>query len=202
MTGFVLSLVVASEALLLASLVLSIASPARRVWPPPGRQSWQYRFTWGLTSIALSGALLLGVLDWNSFILPASVRFPLGIFLITGGLSFAIWGLRTLGTHASLGLGGEFVLAGPYRWSRNPEYAGDITALIGYAVLCNSLVVLVAAVLGASWFALAPFAEEPWLRQRFGERYDEYVLRVPRFIGFRRPPVERAVQRGDEADRP
>jgi len=184
--GFVFAVVVASEVLLLASLLLSIASPAKRVWPPPGRQSWQYRFTWGLTSLALGGALLLGLLDWNSFIVPRRFVSHSGSYSYAGGLSFAAWGLRTLGGRASLGLGGDLVLSGPYRWSRNPEYVGDIGALVGYALLCNSLMILVAAVLGASWFALAPFAEEPWLRQRFGGRYDEYARKVPRFIGLRR----------------
>ena len=193
MTEFVFVLVVASEVLLLASLVLSIASPDKRVWPPPRRRSWQFWFTWCFTSVALGGAVLLGLLDWNTFVFPPSVRFPLGILLTAGGLSFGYWGLRTLGTHASLGLDGEFVLAGPYRWSRNPQYVGDIVALLGYGILSNSLVVFVAALLGASWFVLAPFAEEPWLRQRFGGRYDEYVRRVPRFVGMRGSPEEGAV---------
>lgn len=191
MTGVVFALVVGSEALLLASLVRSIASPANRVWPPPRRQSWQYWLTWGLTSVALGGALLLGLLDWNRFVFPASVRYPLGTLFIAGGLSFASWGLRTLGTHASLGLGGEFVVTGPYRWSRNPEYVGDIVALLGYAIFCNSLLVLVAAALGACWFVLAPFAEEPWLRERHGADYDEYVRNVPRFVGSGRRPTHR-----------
>ena len=137
--------------------------------------------------------MLLGLLDWNSLIFSASVRFSLGILFIAGGLSFASWGLWTLGTHASLGLGGEFVVTGPYRWSRNPEYVGDIVALLGYAILCNSLLVLVAAALGESWFVLAPFAEEPWLRERFGTHYDEYVRNVSRFVGFRRLPKHSAV---------
>jgi len=192
-TSFLFALVVASEGLLLASLLLSITSPDKRVWPPPRRRSWQFWFTWGLTWVTLGGTVLLGLLDWNTFILPTSVRFPLGILLTAGGLSFGYWGLRTLGAHASLGLEGEFVLAGPYRWSRNPQYVGDIVALLGYGILCNSIVVLVASLLGASWFVLAPFAEEPWLRQRFGGTYDKYARRVPRFVGIPWSPEESAV---------
>ena len=188
MIEFVFVLVVVSEVLLLASLVWSIATPDQRVWPPPRRRSSQFWFTWGFTWVALGGTVLLALLDWNTFIFPASVRFPLGILLTAGGLSFGYWGLRTLGTHASLGLGGEFVLAGPYRWSRNPQYVGDIVALTGFGILCNSMVVLVAALLGASCFVLAPFAEEPWLRRRFGATYDEYARRVPRFVGVRQSP--------------
>ena len=66
MTKLVCALVVASEVLLLASLVLSIASPEKRVWPPPGRRSWRFWFTWGFTLLALGGAVLLGLIDYSS----------------------------------------------------------------------------------------------------------------------------------------
>ena len=92
--------------------------------------------------------MILGFLDWNSWVLPHWVRLPVGGLLIATGISFAFWGLRTLGSHASLGLGGELVSSGPYRYSRNPEYVGDIVALLGYAIVCNSLLVLVVAALG------------------------------------------------------
>lgn len=186
MTEFVFALVIASEILLVAALVWSIVSPDKRVWPPPRRRSWQFWFTWAFTWVALGGTVLLGLLDWNTFIIPAPVRFPLGVLLLAGGLLFGYWGFRTLGVHASLGLGGEFVLAGPYRWSRNPQYVGDIVLVLGFGIFCNSLMVLIVGLLGASCFALAPFAEEPWLRQRFGGTYDEYAQRVPRFVGIRR----------------
>ena len=35
------------------------------------------------------------------------------------------------------------------------------------------------------WFVLAPLTEEPWLRDRFGVKYDLYMNRVPRFLSFR-----------------
>jgi len=35
------------------------------------------------------------------------------------------------------------------------------------------------------WFVLAPFTEEPWLRDKFGAEYDSYMKRVPRFLSFR-----------------
>ena len=41
----------------------------------------------------------------------------------------------------------------------------------------------VTAVLLSIELALSPFAEEPWLRERFGEAYRDYAARVPRFLG-------------------
>jgi protein-S-isoprenylcysteine O-methyltransferase Ste14 len=42
---------------------------------------------------------------------------------------------------------------------------------------------LMAATVGGMLFLIAPFAEEPWLRERFGPSYDEYAEEVPRFLG-------------------
>ena len=187
-TRIIFAVAVAGQTLLVGSLVLSILSPTKRIWPPPGRWSWQFWFTWSLTSVALAGGMILGFLDWNRWLFPHWVRLPVGGLLIAAGISFASWGLRTLGSHASLGLGGQLISSGPYRYSRNPEYVGDIVALLGYAIVCNSLVVLVVAALGATWLALAPYAEEPWLRRQLGDNYEEYARRVPRFVGFHCPP--------------
>jgi protein-S-isoprenylcysteine O-methyltransferase Ste14 len=59
----------------------------------------------------------------------------------------------------------------------------DILMLAGFAVLSNSLLALITGLIGAAWFVLAPFTEEPWLRDQFGEEYDRYIDAVPRFIG-------------------
>lgn len=84
---------------------------------------------------------------------------------------------------AILALEGPFVEEGPYRYSRNPQYVGDIALPAGYILLTNSLALLLTGLLAIGWFALAPFAEEPWLRARFGRAYEEYLEKVPRFLG-------------------
>ncbi len=35
----------------------------------------------------------------------------------------------------------------------------------------------------ATWWLVMPFAEEPWLREQYGEAYEQYAARVPRFVG-------------------
>lgn len=175
-----------SLALLGMSLVVTIARPRYRVWPPPGRASWQYWYTWGLTCLALLGITVLGILDWNTFGLPPWLRVAGGL-LALGGTGFALWGVRELGTRATQGLGGQLATTGPYRYSRNPQYVGDIALLLGFGLLANSGVTLAAVALGIVWFALAPFAEEPWLRERLGSPYEEYTRHVPRFLGSSLP---------------
>ncbi len=172
------------------SLVVTIARPRWRVWPPPGRASWQYWYTWILTCLGTLGIVILGILDWNTFRLPAWPRVVGGLLALAGAV-FALWGVRELGIRATQGLGGELATTGPYRYSRNPQYVGDIALLLGFGLLCNSAVTLAAAAFGSVWFALAPFAEEPWLKERLGSPYREYTRRVPRFVGW--PSADRAV---------
>jgi protein-S-isoprenylcysteine O-methyltransferase Ste14 len=54
--------------------------------------------------------------------------------------------------------------------------------MLGYAIISNSTLTLIAWSLWSTWFVLAPFAEEPWLRERFGARYEAYAARIPRFL--------------------
>jgi protein-S-isoprenylcysteine O-methyltransferase Ste14 len=166
-------------------LVISVLRPARRIWPPPRRYSWEYRLVWTLTDVAALGIVLVGVLDWNTFALDHWIRLPVGGLLALGGGLFALWGIRHLSWHASLGLEAELVSSGPYRWTRNPQYVGDIVMLVGWGIIFNSLEAWILCLMGIAWFALAPLVEEPWLREQYGEPYERYRRDVPRFLGTR-----------------
>jgi len=167
-----------------ATVVLSIVRPDMRVWPPPRRDSWQYAYNGVVSYTGLLGLVALGVLDWNHFALHHWTRFLVGGPLVACG-SFALWGYLTLGARASRGLGSALVTGGPYRYSRNPQYVGTIPAVLGYAILCNSILTLVTALLLAGWLVLVPFAEESWCREQLGAAYEAYAKKVPRFLGFR-----------------
>ena len=66
---------------------------------------------------------------------------------------------------------------------RNPVYVGLFLILFGEALLFKSTVLLVYSLL---WLLvlnlIVVFIEEPSLRRRFGESYDEYLKSVPRWI--------------------
>jgi len=175
-----------AELLLAGSLLYSIQRPAARIWPPPGKSSWQFWWVWTLTLIATVGIVAVAVLDWDTFVFAHWLRYPVGAALCVGGTGFALWGVATLSPRTSTGLRGRLVAQGPYRYSRNPQYVGDIGLLLGIAVVSNSMLVLVLAVLGIACFYLSPFIEEPWLREQYGDAYEEYRKSVPRFIGLRR----------------
>lgn len=164
-------------------LSFSLVRPHARVWPPPGRHSWQLHLVWWLTVVSTAGIVLSGILDWNSGPLGHWLRLPVGAALVLGGLLLALAGINTLGRHATLGLEGTLIETGPYRWTRNPQYVGDMATLLGWAMICNSGRTSWLAMLAIACFALTPFTEEPWLREQYGEAYEAYRSRVARFLG-------------------
>ena len=75
-----------------------------------------------------------------------------------------------------------FVSSGPYTFTRNPQYVGDIALFVGVSVIANSLLLWITHLLLALVFLVAPLAEEPWLEEQYGEEYREYMNRVRRFL--------------------
>ncbi len=118
-------------------------------------------------------------------------RFVLGGAAIVSGVVVSQRAVRALGLHATRGLEAELVTDGPYRYSRNPQYVAYIAVVVGYAAVCNSGLSLAAAGLAALSFFLGPFAEESWLRERMGARFEAYASQVPRFLGRRRGACQR-----------
>jgi len=192
----------ACEAVLLATVMISLVRPELRIWPPPRKGTWQFHVTFWPVVVGVAAAVALAWRDWNSFVWKADERILVGGALIGVGLGIADWGVRTLGRIASSGLGGEFREAGPYRYSRNPQYVGDILATIGLAVVANSTLLWIAALLAVVGLVLGPYAEEPWLRARFGESYEAYRARVPRFVGVPRSRASTGGSRTMSSTRP
>lgn len=106
----------------------------------------------------------------------------MGVPTFLAGGAFALWGFFGLGVTASQGLGGPLLARGAYRYSRNPQYVGTVAVLLGYAVICNSSLTLVAVLPWSAWYLLAPLAEEPWLHERLGAPYAEYAATVRRYL--------------------
>lgn len=77
----------------------------------------------------------------------------------------------------------KLVVRGLYQFMRNPIYVGLYFILFGEAMLFMSAVLLFYSLL---WLLalnlIVVFIEEPSLRRRFGEPYDEYRKSVPRWI--------------------
>jgi protein-S-isoprenylcysteine O-methyltransferase Ste14 len=117
---------------------------------------------------------------------------------LTGGVLFLVGsaiGLWSCVTMALLGKGTplpaetarELVVAGPYRWVRNPMALGGLLQTAGVGLVVGSWMVVVVAVAGALvWNLLIRPTEEADLAARFGEPYQRYAEQVRCWIPTRR----------------
>ncbi|HEV8382899.1 MAG TPA: isoprenylcysteine carboxylmethyltransferase family protein [Gemmatimonadales bacterium] len=111
-----------------------------------------------------------------------------GIGLVILGFALVGWCLVTFafvgkGTAAPFDPPRRLVVAGPYRFVRNPIYIGAILTMLGAALyLWSGWLVLYALVVLIVTHLLVILYEEPHLRRVFGRPYEEYLQRVHRWI--------------------
>jgi protein-S-isoprenylcysteine O-methyltransferase Ste14 len=112
------------------------------------------------------------------------VGLPL-IIVGAAGLLWCIWDFFASGrgTISPIDPPKHLVVRGLYRYVRNPMYVAVVTMLLGEAIFFMSKSVLIQA---AIFFVLANLFvmlyEEPTLRRKFGEAYDEYKRAAGRWI--------------------
>jgi protein-S-isoprenylcysteine O-methyltransferase Ste14 len=125
-------------------------------------------------------------------------RWPLSIaaapFTTVAGLLFVVGWLALAG--ASIGQfrrsqtsivpirpADSLVVAGPYRYSRNPMYVSLALLTIGCGLLLATwwpMILLVPTLILVQQFVIRP--EERYLRRRFGTQYEAYTRRVRRWL--------------------
>ena len=164
------------------AIVWSIFKPDKRLWPFSRLTPFKFIIIWGVTCLAFGACIALGVLDWNSLGWPKSVRFGIGIPLITTGHIVVYLGVKTIGLAATSGAKMQLRTDGIYRTSRNPQYLADMSSLIGWGILSASIWAVPLAFGIIIVFALTPFSEEPWLREIYGQAYEDYCKTTPRFF--------------------
>lgn len=120
---------------------------------------------------------------------PITVRgIVLGGLLMLAGFGLSGWCVSFLvtlgeGTQSPLDPTKRLVIAGPYRYVRNPMILGNVLLLVGEAVLFASWgILLLAALFWAAWHVVLVRVEEPSLRERFGSEYEAYERAVPRWL--------------------
>jgi protein-S-isoprenylcysteine O-methyltransferase Ste14 len=111
-----------------------------------------------------------------------------GTLVVAIGAALVLWCLITFafvgkGTAAPFDPPRRLVVAGPYRWVRNPIYIGAAVAMLGAALFFGTIwLVIYAAVVIAVTHLLVVFYEEPHLRRVFGQPYEDYLRTVHRWI--------------------
>jgi protein-S-isoprenylcysteine O-methyltransferase Ste14 len=113
------------------------------------------------------------------------LRLVLGVVLIVLGLIPPVHAFiqfaRAGGTPMPIAPTERLVVTGFNRFVRNPMYVGLLTAILGQALLFDSIWLVVYAAIG--WIVTASFVrwyEEPTLVQTYGEQYEEYRRRCHR----------------------
>jgi protein-S-isoprenylcysteine O-methyltransferase Ste14 len=198
MLGLTIAAVVALALIILAILLVATILPGGfRLWPTPGKGSWQNNVFWplfrtGMGGLPVAAALLAdlsGPLWW--------LQLLIGIPLIVAGFSITFYGYFDLGIENTYGADENLVTNGLYRYSRNPQYVASIIGYAGIAIAAGSWIVWGLAAMAVLNYALMPLAEEPWLRKTFGDEYDEYMRTTPRFISLRKLPFTQMMGQPD-----
>jgi protein-S-isoprenylcysteine O-methyltransferase Ste14 len=144
--------------------------------------------------IAIVPGAVAGWLPWYVAGAPAEPwragqgAWRIGGFLILAGWLVLLWcardfALRGRGTPAPYDAPRELVIAGLYRYVRNPMYVGVLSAIVGQALWFRSTSIAWYAAAFALGFHIAVIGyEEPTLRRTFGDAYVDYCRRVPRWM--------------------
>jgi len=125
---------------------------------------------------------------------------PIVLMVIGGAIMLrCIWDFARTGrgTPAPFDPPRRLVVAGLYRYVRNPMYLGMAIFLVGEALLLPEITREMLIVLLAAWVAVTLFIffyEEPTLRRLFGDDYATYCRNVRRWIP-RLTPFDKPEQR-------
>lgn len=154
---------------------------------------WEYRQRGKLTLLGLT--LLCAMLFFPNLVLhyasdyemPTTAWDFIGVFVGLLGIFLCLTSItcfRSLSKVLCLERG-QLTLAGPYRWSRNPQYLGWLLFLLGFALNDWSLWCLAALLVVAISLHLLVLVEEEHLRRVFADPYDEFCRNVPRYLRWK-----------------
>lgn len=146
---------------------------------------------------------LAGLLQWilplplslfTAFASPGDVGgaclFSMGAMLAAAGIAISFAGYRALRRHGAEVEPSQpaavLVTDGIFAWTRNPCYLGWLMALFGLALMLMLDWLLILLVPTSILLNLAVVrSEERHLLKRFGETYEDYRRRVPRYFFIR-----------------
>lgn len=154
-------------------------------FPPPRKDSWQYRIFWVLFRVMFIGLIYLSFSEFDSLpVFDPWIRYCVWLPLIVAGFGAATYLTGKLGWANAHGEKIGLVVSGCYRWSRNPIYVASFVGMIGWVFFVNSPYVNIILSLWALMYFLAPFLEEQWLERMYGEKFLVYKKETSRFFGF------------------
>lgn len=149
-------------------------------FPPPRKNSWQHTTFISLFRLFVYSLIALSILrfersnEWGHIII--------GSGLLATGFSLAFFITFQMGWRNAFGEKRGLQTTGWFLFSRNPVYVATWVGLVGWGIVVPDILVIVALTLWSVLYLLAPFLEEPWLEEQYGEAYRAYRRSVPRFF--------------------
>ncbi len=111
-----------------------------------------------------------------------------GLIIAICGEIIRLWGVSWAGseTRTTGGVGGTYlVVSGPFAYVRNPLYLGNILMYLGLGIMSLSLfpyLQIVAIIFFIIQYHFIVKEEEGFLKTKFGNDYQNYLMNVPRFF--------------------
>lgn len=178
---------------LVGLVIIATLGRGRSVRARSGASAWAFAGSRGLQRLSgaafvLSAAALLtgAVLLASGWFLPAVLLAGTG--LITIGAMIVIAAQVQMGNAWRVGVReGDaplFITAGLFRISRNPIFVGMILMAIGTALAVGAAWCWAAAIVFALACDIQTRIEEAHLSHEFGEAYEDFQRRVPRWLVF------------------
>jgi protein-S-isoprenylcysteine O-methyltransferase Ste14 len=155
----------------------------------PGSAEWWGGVLFALAVVAGGAAPVLqlaGVLSPATGFVRPELQWA-GIVLFAAGIAGTLWSQLTMGDSWRVGVNRAektaLVVAGPFRWVRNPIFTAMTTATLGLALLVPNVAAFAAvASLVLALELQVRLVEEPYLRRTHGESYARYASSAGRFL--------------------
>jgi protein-S-isoprenylcysteine O-methyltransferase Ste14 len=164
----------------MASVPQETISTTRVLWVRV--QKWAARSRSWISILLLTPALVGALLSAPWFFAGSwgNCFFDMvGWLLFFSGATMRWWSTLYIGGRKTTSL----VIDGPYSICRNPIYVGTLLMTAAVAAFLQSLTFLLCLALAMFiYLSTTVPVEERRLRERYGRQFDEYCVRVPRFI--------------------
>jgi protein-S-isoprenylcysteine O-methyltransferase Ste14 len=111
-----------------------------------------------------------------------------GLLLIAGGWMIRLAAAFYIGDHTNKEVlsGSQLATSGIYSMSRNPMYLGNLLICEGVLVFSNCFAWMLHGImllLVFLYYRQVVVREENYLAEEFGQKYQEYMKKTPRWIG-------------------
>jgi len=174
---------------------MTVRSSLQRSVRPSTTRSTGALWAKSLLNAVLFFAVFMVALPWAAHrLLPLELPIPHGLRTGVAGalglVGLAVWvacldvfSRRGRGTPLPLDAPRQLVTSGLFAVVRNPIMTGELLVIWAEVIYFASLgIALYAGAISVAAHVLVVHVEEPELRERFGEDYDQYCRRVPRWL--------------------